>query len=513
MEQLKFKPNNEIDSLQKRYFSKLITNILGLGLGLIISIIVPRGLGPKQYGDFNFLTNSFSKLLPLLTLSTSKAFFVKFSQRNHDFYLVKFYGWINLFSFFALFLFIYITQITNLFSQIWIGQNLKYVYLAALYSILVWLVSGLTDAADSIGVTKKAERIKLAQKIIALVLIFILYVFDVLNLKTYFLYHFVILILLISSLSILLNKRVELFQKWFLSKTSILKYGKEFYSYSKPLFFYSLISLVIGFFDYWILQKFGGSIQQGFFGLAFRISALSILFSSSMTSLITREFSVAHEKNDINHMSSIFRKYVPLLYSISAFIACYVSVNADSVVVLFGGSEFDNASSAMAIMAMYPIHQTYGQLSGSLFYAVGKTKLYGIINSIFIIIGLPLAFFAIAPSEYLGFEYGAKGLALKYVLIQLIAVNVQLYFNCKYLKLNLTKYIGHQIIVVSILFVLSYLVKIGLLKIISSTSSVLYIVSSGILYTIVVALIIIIYPKFFGLYKSDLQSLKNKINL
>jgi len=42
------------DSLKKRYFFKLFSNFSGMAISLVTQAIIPRGLGPKNYGDFNF---------------------------------------------------------------------------------------------------------------------------------------------------------------------------------------------------------------------------------------------------------------------------------------------------------------------------------------------------------------------------------------------------------------------------------------------------------------------------
>ena len=44
-------------SLKKRYGFKLLGNLIGLPLNFAVQMLVPRALGPKYYGDYNFLTN------------------------------------------------------------------------------------------------------------------------------------------------------------------------------------------------------------------------------------------------------------------------------------------------------------------------------------------------------------------------------------------------------------------------------------------------------------------------
>ena len=70
--------------------------------------------------------------------------------------------------------------------------------------------------------------------------------------------------------------------------------------------------------------------------------------------------------------------------------------------MIIGGKEFQSAAFVVSLLALYPIHQTYGQLSGAGLMATGQTKLKRNISSFFQILGLPLSYFLIAPIEYYG---------------------------------------------------------------------------------------------------------------
>ena len=169
----------------------------------------------------------------------------------------------------------------------------------------------------------------------------------------------------------------------FPSRTQFIKYFKEFYLFSHPLFLVSIFALVAGIFDRWILQVAGGSLQQGFYTLSYQIGAMCFLFTGAMTPLLLREFAIAHTNNDIRQMAVLLRRYFPALFSISAFFSCFIALQADKVIYIFGGSQYGGAMVAVTIMAFYPIHQTYGQLTASLFYATGQTVLYRNIGIIF----------------------------------------------------------------------------------------------------------------------------------
>lgn len=313
----------------------------------------------------------------------------------------------------------------------------------------------------------------------------------------------------------IIKKHVASFRAhWRISKTQIIAYAKEFYQYSHPLVVYALVGLFVGILDRWLLQVFSGSVQQGFYGLSYQIGAVCFLFTSAMTPLIMREFSIAFVKQDLNQMAHLFRRYVPIFYGIAAFFSCFVAMQAENVAYIFGGAKFQDASLAIAIMAFYPIHQTYGQLSGSVFYATGQTGLYRNIGITCMIIGLPITYLLIAPVDMMGLNAGSTGLAIKMVIIQFIAVNVQLYFNSKLLKLPFLRYFLHQIFSLGILLAIAYISTIAINSLSGLEGMVIIkFILTGFFYTTIVVISTLLVPHIFGMGRRDILLFMKKIKV
>ena len=207
-------------------------------------------------------------------------------------------------------------------------------------------------------------------------------------------------------------------------------------------------------------------------------------------------------------MARLFRRYIPMLYAIAAYFACFIAVEASKVTYIIGGERFQHATLAVMIMAFYPIHQTYGQLSGSIFYATGQTRLYRNIGVIFMILGLPITYFLLAPVKIMGVNAGATGLAIKMVALQFIIVNVQLYFNSRLLGLQFWRYLGHQIISVGILLGCAYATRYCINRFFDLQDKVvLSFLLSGFLYSIIVMGVIYLQPIIFGITRSDIHKI------
>ena len=502
-----------VDSLQRRYFFKLATGFVGLGLGLVTQTIIPRGLGPRAYGDFAFLSNFFTQVVGFLDTGTSMGLFTKLSQRPRESGLVVFYGYFVGLVALLIAGFLAAARTTGASAHIWPGQSLGMVYLAAVWGLMAWLVKLATMMADAYGLTVQSALAAMGQKVLGLALIALLFGLNWLRLTTFFFYHYAIMVFFLAAVALLLRRaghRVDWHQK--LSGVEVRGYLREFYNYSHPLFLYALVGLVTGLFDRLLLQVFGGSVEQGFYGLSYQIGVLCFLCTSAMTPLLTREFAIAFGARDLAQMARLFRRYIPLLYGVSAYFGCFLAVQADKVIYLMGGQNFQGAYLAVAIMLFYPIHQTYGQLCGSVFFATGQTALYRNIGIIIMLIGLPVTYFLIAPSDKMGLNAGASGLAIKMVLLQFVAVNIQLYFNSRFLRLRFWRYVAHQLISVGCLLVVALLVTLLVDKALPIHGGVFIgFLLAGFLYTLIAIALICCQPIVFGLKKQDIDSLRNLI--
>jgi len=501
------------DSLRKRYLAKLSANLISLGIGLVTQAIIPRGLGPRAYGDFNFLSSFFSQVVGFLDMGTSIGFYTKLSQRQRDFGLVSFYISFACLVSLLVFVFVGCAQATGAYVTLWPDQKLFYIYLAAIWGILTWFVQIVNKMADAYGVTVSTEIARIIQKGLGLTIILTLFLANQLNLTHFFFYHYFILIFLALAFIWVMERRGHsLRRSWRLSLPQIRTYAKEFYHYSNPLFVYALVGLIVRVLDRWLLQKFAGSVQQGFFGLSYQIGTICFLFTSAMTPLITREFSIAYGERNLSEMARLFRRYIPMLYAIAAYFACFIAVEASKVTFIMGGEKFGQATLAVMIMAFYPIHQTYGQLSGSVFYATGQTALYRNIGITFILIGLPVTYFLIAPADKMGLNAGATGLSVKMVALQIIGVNVQLYFNARLLGLRFWRYVGHQVVSVGCLLGIAAIAMTCVDQGLGFQDKVFYsFFLAGVLYTLMVMMLAYCQPIFFGLKRQDIQFLVKSV--
>lgn len=485
--------------LVQRYLAKLGGNSFGVVFNLINASIVPRALGTVAYGNFEFLLSFFNQIIGFFDMGTSTAFYNKLSRRNNDIGIIHTYGQFVIGVFLIILLFIEIVWFFNLESKVWPQQEWSFIFLSALLSYLIWVHNIFRKVIDAFGCTIRSELMVVIIKSIGLVMTIILFQGSWLTLSNLFIKELVFYFLLILTFSwIILQFRKTQVSTYSSSEKEVLK---ELWKYSSPLIFAAMIGLIVGLTDRWLLQKYSGSEEQGFYSLAFRIAGVSFIFTAAMIQLIMREYSIHYEKGEIEKIRGLFKRYLPMLYALSAYLASFISLQADTIVWLFAGDRFMGAGAAMMYMAFYPVHQTYGQMNGALLLAAEKTKLYGNISVSLMLLGLLSTWFLLMPVKYGGVNSGSVGLATKMLIVQFIGVNIQLWFNTKMLSLKFNYFFLHQIAVIILFLSLSWLATSFSFWI--SLPRIYTFFMTGLLYTFFVIISIYYFPKIVGLNKKE----------
>lgn len=500
-----------VDSLRKRYFFKVFANVVSAGTVGIVQSIIPRGLGALAYGNFNFLTDFFTQVLGFMNMGTSIAFFTKLSKRQNETKIPIFYlSYIVLATVFVL-LGVGLVSGFGWSGHLWPGQPIGLVGMAVVFAGMTWFVSSMSDMMDAYGLTVYGEMVKVIQRLLSLGLILALFWMGWIYMQNIFIYQYASMLTIILFLLYVMRKNGFNFKSSRISRKDVQAYGHEFYTYSHPLLLFSVVSLVLGVFDRWLLQWCSGGVEQGYYSLAFKIGAVCFLLSSSMTQLITREFSIAYHQQDIKRMAQIFRRHIPLLYALTAIFCCFAVANADKIVLIVGGRGFKGALLPVAIMALYPIHQTYGQLSCAVLYATDQTRLYRNVGVISMLIGVPVTYFLLASPEYLGFSLGAVGLALKVVLFNIIGNNVLLYFNSKFLNIPFGWYVRHQLVSVLVFMVIAFLITGGIDYYLNGKDVLVRFLAAGSGYLLLTGAAVYLFPALLGLGHGDISVVLQRI--
>jgi O-antigen/teichoic acid export membrane protein len=482
----------------KHFIYKLISNFIRIPVSFALQAIFPRILGPVNYGNFDFLTDSATKFIGFFETGTSIAFYTNLSINNKDIKLIKFYWRLVFFISLAYLFFILITGFLNLSHLFWPEQAFYFIILSAIWGIVTFSSNTIYKMLDACHVTIASEKFRTFQLLFSVLVFGIIYFlsFNV-NLSVFFIIQILLILILFGgSWYILKNNGFEVFPTIKLTFNDLSKFKKLFWTFSSPLLLYALFSLIGGVGERWILQKFGGPVQQAHFGISYKIGSFVFLFTSAMIPIMLREFSKLFGTNDLEEIKKYFNKTIKTFLILATTLAVLVAFNAEFITFILGGSEFKGATLVVALMAFYPIHQTIGQINATLFYSTNRTKNYRNIGLFIIPIGLIISFLLIAPKSYGGFNLGAYGLVCQMLIVQLLSTNVMLYSNSKYLKTKYSNFLLIQILTIGSLVFLSY--GLQLFVDIFNLGLLLRAILFTILLFSILLLVFTIFPKIIG---------------
>ncbi|MDR1947530.1 MAG: lipopolysaccharide biosynthesis protein [Desulfovibrio sp.] len=412
------------DSLAGRYLYKLAANISSVPLFLVMEAVLPRALGPAAYGNYNFAVSLFQNFTNFFDLGTSTCLTTSLAKRPREFGLAVFYARVAAaVPMFGLVIAgcCYLPGAGDLLMP---GVPLWLVFPAMLWAWLTWVGRVARGMNDALGLTAASERVRMAGSALSACLLVGLYCGGVLDLPVLFAQQYLVLLLAAAGYLYTMRGSWERPLRWTLGGGEVRSYAREFRVYCSPLFVTALCSVLALSGERWILQFFAGSVEQGYFSLSQKIGAACVLFVTALTPLLARELAVAHGKGDAAGMARILDRYAPMLYTMSAWISCFVVLEAPAVLRIFGGDGFAGALAPVRIMALYPIHQGYGQAAAAIFYASGNTRSLRNISLGVLALGPVLTWLLTAPGDMGGLGMGASGLALKMVGLQFLSVNL-----------------------------------------------------------------------------------------
>ncbi|MDR2573597.1 MAG: lipopolysaccharide biosynthesis protein [Desulfovibrio sp.] len=501
--------------LARRYAFKLLANMASVPVWLVMEAILPRALGPAMYGNYSFAVNFFQQLSGFLDMGTSTCFYNALSRRQEETGLAGFYLRIGI----AVAAITLLVALCMLFPPVggllmpdiplWLAPP------AALWAFLTWGSRVLRSMNDASGLTVASEMARTVTSLLSAAFLLLLFLEQYLNIATLFLQQYLMLGLTAWAYWRVTRKHWRscgIVLRFRLDGEQSRAYMREFFHYSHPLFVQALLSFLLLTSERWLLQWFNGSVEQGFFALSQKVSMACFLFVSAMTPLVMRELSIAWGKSDRAAMGRLLDRFAPPLYVLAAYFSCFTLAEGPAMALVFGGEQFAAAIIPVQIMALYPLHQTCGQLAGSVFHAAGRTHVLRNMAALECLYGFAAAWFLLAPPALMGLNLGATGLALKTVLVQCLTVNLYLFLASRFIPLSFGRNLAHQLW--SLMFLLppafacrEITVAMG----VGGVDSLWRVCVSGILYTVSIAGICAIFPPLLGLNRQDARELLTRL--
>jgi O-antigen/teichoic acid export membrane protein len=170
-------------------------------------------------------------------------------------------------------------------------------------------------------------------------------------------------------------------------------------------------------------------VQQAFYSVGAQFSAVALLATSSILQVFWKEMAEAHHRGDHTRTRILYHRISRGMFLVSAVIACFfIPWSADVLRLVLGGPYVAGAAT-LALMLLYPIHQSMGLINTTTLYATERASTPARVGTVFMLVGMLITYLVLAPKDAVvpGLALGSLGLALKLIVLQIIHMNVLAY--------------------------------------------------------------------------------------
>jgi O-antigen/teichoic acid export membrane protein len=496
----------EESSISNRAIFSVIFNIIRAGIGFSTAMLLAKWLGPEGYGRLAFLIASLLAVRGLIDMSTSQAFFTFLSQRPRSKTFVNFF---LLWILFQLAMSVIVTAFIlpdSYIDSLWQGEARSLVVLALIAVFMqhqVWQVA--LSMAEASRRTVRVQSLTLVVTFSHLLIIVGLWVWGQLLLP--FIFWALIFEWTVASF-VAANMYAPSSENT--SKDTIQSVSREFWRYCKPLIPYAWIGFFYVFIDRWLLQLWAGSEEQAFYAVAIQISAVCLIATGAVLKIFWKEIAEAFKKNDIALIQYLYTKTSRILYVVSAILIGSIVPWAEEVLVLILGAPYSQGAVTFAIMLFYPLHQSLGQICGTVFYATEHNKIQANIGYVFMATSMIVTYLLLAPttSAVPGLGLQSNGLAIKMLVMQFIQVTASSYIITRLFNLKFD--LLHQIIVLALVLVLSFISKFAVSSVLS-LSLVSEMIIATLCYLSSMLVILISFPSLISLNRGEIIELGSRL--
>ncbi len=500
------------DEFKMRYIIKLGSSVFLVALNGLVQIILPRAFTVEEYGFYTYNLNVFMSVVVMAEMAVSGALVSKFAKRNEEIGLVFFY--LKFFLFMALFLNLSVIGLYagGFLQRTFAGQTLFVVLLGLEAAIVLQLQTDSIGIFDAVAVSRFPALMQVILKVTLSAVVLISFLFNKLNLAFFYTVQIFLTFLITFSMLYELIKDAERKR----TKAACIDrgsraYAKEFWAFCKPLVVSNITSAVLVIMMNWALMNWAGAAEQAMFGAAWQINTLISYVFAPYAELSKREFAVSC--NDMEALRHRVVQSLKLMMWATSYFAIFIGFTSGWLLPVLYGDKYAGAAMVTLLIMFYTVYQAWGQVEGAFWLATERTKINAAIGIAGQLMTLGLVFVFQIPNFIWPSGLGATGIALTYLVSNVIGVNAALYVNSRILRMNFWRNFSIQIIPVLLCSITTVLLKQGLdfLWIGSSIPALVgKILIAGAAYTAVVGAVAWRRPDLFGITKESLMFFKRK---
>jgi O-antigen/teichoic acid export membrane protein len=415
------------NSVRKRFAFTVGANLLRSTLSFVTGMLLARSLGPLSFGNMAFLLGTFVAIRQILDMGSSTAFYTFMSQRRQSKrFVISFFGWLGV-QFLVPLCVVGLLFPSQWIEFVWRGEPRGLVlvaFAAAFMQNSLWPV--VQQFGESRRQTLWVQSVGVAIVATHLLAMVLLWSLGMLGLYAIFAAIAVEYVSAAIVMFIWLPNRAP-------AETTTPDVPRHvlrmFLRYCRPLVPYAWIGFAYEFADRWLLQTYGGSVQQAYYAVSAQFAGIALIATSSILNIFWKEIAEAHFKGDHARAHMLYRRVSRSLFLVGAIVAGYLSPWVKELLQLILSAAYVGGASTLVIMFLYPIHQSMGQIGGTMLYATERVTLQVVIGIVFMVVSMGVTYLVLAPANAAvpGLGLASEGLAIKMVGLQIIQANIIAY--------------------------------------------------------------------------------------
>jgi len=238
---------------------------------------------------------------------------------------------------------------------------------------------------------------------------------------------------------------------------------KTYVYFAAPLAVISILSPLYYYIDTLLIQFFNSSKDVGYYYGAQKLPLFVLLISGSLLSILLAAASQLHSQGNIVSLRELCKKVERYLSLIVSPIVVFLIIFAHPVIRILLGDEYIFSAPIMQLLLIRAFFFTIGRPASVLLVAMGRTKLYAILEIVLFPI-LVACYLILIPNKFLGFKMaglGPQGAALSLMILSIISVSTAkiIVFKLSGIQLN-ARIFFHSLVAFFSCIIISWAAKI-----------------------------------------------------
>ncbi|MFP4116408.1 MAG: flippase [Candidatus Aenigmatarchaeota archaeon] len=218
---------------------------------------------------------------------------------------------------------------------------------------------------------------------------------------------------------------------WFKIKAGEFS-SKKLVAFSWPLMISSILLLILGWIDTFMISYFQTSKEIGIYNAAYPTASVLIFVYSSFAYLLMPKASELYSNGRKDKLKNLYKTVVRWTTLLNLPILVFMLLFSGSIITLLFGQEFASGGAALFALVIAYFVTSLGNPSGQMLISIGETKIYMMTFAIITSLNVALNIFLIPV-------YGFTGAAVALVVSYLVGWSFSVYKVKKDISWPLTK--------------------------------------------------------------------------